>query len=122
MNVSVKVDLDKSTLRKLEIAPREILYEVASETLKGSINYTPLSRNKGAGTLRAGNSAYGVKVHTERDISIGNDVDYAVYVWNMNDSTTHWTTSGTHSAWYGRYYTENATRLITEAINKKGLK
>ena len=41
MNVSVKVDLDKSTLRKLEIAPREILYEVASETLKGSINNTP---------------------------------------------------------------------------------
>lgn len=122
MNVSVKVDLDKSTLRKLEIAPREILYEVASETLKGSINYTPLSRNKGAGTLRAGNNAYGVKVHTDRDISIGNDVDYAVYVWNMNDSTTHWTTSGTHSAWYERYFTENSTRLITEAINKKGLK
>lgn len=102
MELGVDIEFDDKTLQYLKNFPSKFLYSMARQTLEFGYTTIPLSDSENRGRLRSSSLSYGVKQHSELDYSIGSQTDYAVYVWNMNNETTKWTTSGTGSEWYAR--------------------
>lgn len=120
MEVSCKLDWDKKTKKGLERIPKEILVAVAKQTLDMSIPMIPMSNTKGhSGTLRRSSGRGESGVHLTSDgCYIGSFTNYASSVWKMNDTTTNWTTPGTHSQWFARTLKRNGTTIINNAINQ----
>lgn len=119
--VGVELILDQSAVQKIKNLPDKCLYEIARRTLDFSINYIPKSNIVGhAGTLRKASFSNGVR-GSNGDYYISSEsptTPYASRVWNLPDATTHWTTPGTHSAWFD--YTIKSFRysIVNQAIDK----
>ena len=113
MDVSYEFKWNQKTKKGLEELPDEILYKIGSLTLAFSVPMIPkktktMMRETVANGVRGGNGDYYLK----------SSPGYASYVWNMNDSTTHWTTPGTHSQWFARTLKRNGATIIDNAINQ----
>lgn len=115
--MKVTTKFNKQTFKKLSLYPDNVLYKVARMTLDVAYPHIPLSRNVNNGRLRSSSMAYGVKNHGNHDFSIGSDTGYAVYVWNMNNTTTNWTTPNTESQWYKNEFKKKGQSIIQNAVN-----
>ena len=115
--MNAKVKLNQKTFDKIQNAPDQIVYSVASNTLHRSYPTIPMSNEKNKGQLRRSSMAYGVK-GSKATYKIGSDTYYAKYVWVMNNATTHWTTPGTGSQWYINYLKKHGKQLIAESIKE----
>lgn len=122
MEVKAIFEPNLATEKKLNELPNQILYSVARETLDMSYPSIPMSvGRKTSGALRTSSVANGVR-SCPGGYYIGSFTDYASYVWQMNDSTTNWTTPGTHSQWYARTLQKNGRTIIDIAISRNKLK
>ena len=113
MQVSYQVKWDNKVKNGLNEIPNDILYMIAKLTLAFSVATIPKDTNK----LRATSVSGGVR-SCPGGYYIGSFTDYASSVWKMNDSTTNWTTSGTHSQWYARTLKEKGKVITDNAINQ----
>ena len=101
--------------------PDKIVYQIASMTLDMSYTTIPLSNRKGRGKLRQTSKAAGVR-GSNKDYYIGSYTNYAKYVWVMPDESTHWSTPGTHSKWYKRYWEQTGKNIINTVVERNKLK
>lgn len=113
MLVSYQLKWDNKVKNGLNEIPNDILYMIAKQTLAFSVATIPKDTNK----LRATSVAGGVR-SCPGGFYIGSFTDYASSVWKMNDSTTNWTTPGTHSQWYARTLKEKGKVITDNAINQ----
>ena len=120
MEVIAKFEPNVLTENKLKRIPDEVLFSIAKQTLDFSIPHIPMSNEKNhSGTLRrtSGRGANGVH-ECLGGYFIGSYTDYASHVWTMNDSTTNWTTSDTHSQWYAWTLKRYGKVIIENAVNE----
>ena len=118
MDVTFEVKWNDKTLNSLKRIPDEVLYNVARQTLDMSVNIIPKSVGKAtSGNLRR-TSLIGAVRGGNGDYYIGSYTNYAKRVWNMNDTTTNWSTPNTHSQWYARTLKNYGSVIINNAINK----
>lgn len=120
MNVDVNIALNQKTFRKLNVMPSKFVYSVARQTLERSYPTIPLSKNVNNGRLRTSSMAYGVK-GSGTTYTIGSQTSYAKYVWNMNNSTTNWSTPGTSSEWYTNFFKKNGKSIMANAMQESRL-
>lgn len=118
MEITYTLEWDKRTKNGLNRIPNDILYVVAKQTLDMSQPIIPKSDIPNhSGTLRRSTASGGVR-GGNGDYYIGSYTNYASYVWSLNDSTTNWTTPGTHSQWFSRVLKSYGNVIINNAINK----
>lgn len=101
--------------------PDKIMYQVASMVLDLSYTTIPLSNRKGRGKLRQTSKAAGVR-GSDKEYYIGSYTDYAKYVWVMPNESTHWSTPGTNSEWYKRYWNKSGQSIISTVLERNKLK
>lgn len=120
MQVSCKLEWNKQTRNGLDRIPDEILYAIARQTLDFSIPIIPMSDTPNhRGTLRRSSGRGMSGVHKTFDgCYIGSFTNYASSVWKMNDTTTQWTTPGTHSQWFARTLKKSGTTIVDNAISQ----
>ena len=97
--------------------PDRIMYEIASMTLDMSFTGIPLGKT---GNLRKTSKAAGVRGQNG-NYYIGSYTNYAKYVWDMPEST-NWTTPGTNSQWYKRYWQKHGKSISKNVIERNKLK
>lgn len=118
MNVTYEFKWDKKAENGLNNIPNDILYSIAKQVLDMSQPIIPKSNIPNhRGTLRRATASGGVR-GGNGDYYIGSYTNYASSVWKMNDSTTHWTTPGTHSQWFARTLKQNGAVITNNAINQ----
>lgn len=118
MDVTFEFQWNNKTLNGLNKIPDDILYTIARQTLDMSVNIIPKSVGKAtSGNLRR-TSLIGAVRGGNGDYYIGSYTRYAKRVWNMNDTTTNWSTPNTHSQWYARTLKTNGKLILDNAINK----
>lgn len=101
----------------LEEFPDKIVYTIASMTLDMSYTTIPLGET---GNLRKTSKSAGVR-GSNKDYYIGSYTNYAKFVWLMPEST-NWTTPGTDSQWYKRYWEKHKTMIVKNALERNKLK
>ena len=101
--------------------PDKVVYQIARMTLDLSYTTIPLSKRKNAGKLRQSSTNAGVR-GSNKKYYIGSYTDYAKYVWVMPDESTHWSTPGTHSKWYKRYWEKTGKNIINTVVERNKLK
>lgn len=120
IKVTQEVKIDNFLEKNIHNFKDKVIYSVARQTLDMSYNTIPLSNNVNSGRLRSSSLAYGVQggngVYT-----IGSTTSYAAYVWKMNNDTTNWTTAGTGSEWYTRYFKTHGNSIVAQAIEENRL-
>ena len=97
------------------------MYDIAKITLDTAYERTPLATYKDRGKLRNSSEIYGIKKENT-GYSIGNDISYAKYVYNMNDSTTHWSEPGTGSQWYKKVWQKQGKSITSQAVERNKLR
>jgi len=105
----------------LNVYPDTIVYQVARMTLDMSYTTIPLSNRKNAGQLRRTSMAAGVR-GSNKNYYIGSYTDYAKYVWKMPNESTNWSTPGTNSQWYLRYWNKSGKSVINTVLERNKLK
>lgn len=118
MDYEVEFKPNPKVERGLKEIPDDILYSIARQTL--DMSYTTIPKSVGhetSGKLRNKSLEKGVR-GSHQDYYIGSYTDYAIYVWNMNDATTKWTTPNTHSQWYTRTLKKSGQTIINNAITR----
>lgn len=113
---------NNGALKKIQKNNDKIIYDFARTTLDKSYKTIPLSANVNNGRLRQSSMAYGVKSEGDLKYSIASTTSYAERVWNFNDSTTNWTTSGTHSKWYLYTLKTQGKTMLNEVLGRNKLK
>ena len=48
--------------------------------------------------------------------------DYAKYVWQMPNESTNWSTPGTASEWYKRYWNKSGKSVVNTVLERNKLK
>ena len=119
--VSAKFSWNKQTKQLLENAPDKIMYAIATQTLDKTVPIIPKSTKKNGGTMRVSTRSYGARKATKLGYHLCSKTNYAVYPYEMNDSTTNWSTPGTHSKWFDRTWDEQHETIIKSAIDKNKL-
>ena len=98
----------------------KVSYAVARMTLDYTKPHIPMSRGKAtSGQLRRSTSAYGVR-GSNGNYSIGTITSYAKYVYNMDNSTTNWTTPNTNSRWFHQTFKKYNEKFFKDAISRYG--
>ena len=120
-DVDIEYTIDKSMYQNLEKFVDNVIYSVARETLDKSYNTIPLSNRTNSGRLRSSSLAYGAQKLGTAYYQIGSTTSYAAYVWKMNNETTNWTTAGTGSEWYTRYFKIHGNSIVANAIKENKL-
>lgn len=120
VQIEEEFKIEKDLYKNLDKFVDGVIYSVARETLDRSYPTIPLSNNVNRGRLRASSLAYGVQ-GADATYTIGSIVDYAAYVWKMDNNTTNWTTPGTGSEWYIRYFRIYGKGTVTQAIEENRL-
>ena len=118
MEIEAKFEKNILTEKKIKKIPNEILFSVAKQTLDFTIPIIPMSVGKAtSGTLRRTSVQGGVRT-CEGGYFIGSFTDYASRVWNLDDNSTNWSTTGTHSQWYARTLKEKGKVILENATNQ----
>ena len=120
-SLDLEFKIDSSLYKNINKFIDGVIYSVARETLDGSYKTIPLSNRVNSGRLRSSSLAYGVQ-GSNAEYKIGSTTSYAVYVWNMNNNTTNWTTPGTGSEWYTRFFRIYGMGIVSQAIEENKLK
>ena len=107
--------------RILNEYPDSIIYQVASMTLDMSYTSIPMSKKKDKGKLRQTSKAAGVR-GSNKDYYIGSYTDYAKYVWKMSNNDTNWSTPGTNSEWYKRFWDKSGVSVLNTVVERNKLK
>lgn len=116
--MSIEFKPNKETEKKLLGLPDRILYKCARITLDFTNPHIPMSRRKKtSGQLRRSTMIYGVR-GGNGDYTIGSVTSYAKYVYNMNNSTTNWTTKDTYSHWFHETFKKKQQLIIKNAIDQ----
>ena len=105
----------------LNVYPDTIMYQIARMTLDMSYAMIPLSNRKNAGQLRRSSMAAGVR-GSNKNYYIGSYTDYAKYVWQMPNESTNWSTPGTASEWYKRYWNKSGKSVVNTVLERNKLK
>lgn len=117
MQVVAQFEPNVKTNKALNKLPDDVLYGIARETLDMSVKFIPMSiGTKTSSNLRRTSVAGGVREDND-GYYIGSFTEYASHVWNMNDSTTNWSTPNTHSQWYARTLRLYGQVILDTAIN-----
>ena len=119
-SVDLEFNIDNSLYKKLNQFMDRVIYSVARETLDQSYKTIPLSNKVNSGRLRSSSLAYGVQ-GANAEYKIGSTTSYAKYVWVMPNNLTHWTTAGTGSEWYMRYFRIYGKGIVSQAIEENKL-
>lgn len=121
-SVSVELHLNDKTLKEIKGLPDKVMYEMARRTLDVTKIHIPMSATpRHSGTLRKTTMDMGVKGEPGDYYitSIGSPTrGYANRVYNMNDSSTNWTTPDTHSKWFEYSLKRYKEVIVNDAINK----
>ena len=119
---SVKFTWNKEAKKKLKTVDDEILYDIARMTLDRTYPTIPMSTLKNnSGRLRRSTMEYGVQ-KGDKGYTIGSNTEYASRVYQMNDSTTNWSTKGTGSKWFGKTWQKEAQIITKQAVERNMLK
>lgn len=114
---NVEVKWNEATRRFLDIVDDKIAYDVARMTLDLTYEHIPLSTKVNGGQLRLSTTAYGVR-KDEKGYSLASETNYASYVYNMNNSTTNWSTPGTNSKWFEDSWKKNGNAILKQAVER----
>lgn len=117
MKVDYKLEVNKKTDKRLRNIGDSTMKIVARTVLDMAYSRIPLSDRVNNGRLRRSAYSYGVQQNRKGMYSIGNEVGYASYVWNMGNNT-NWTTPGTSEKWYEKTLKEKGDIIIADAIRK----
>ena len=120
-SLELEFNIDKNLYKNIDKFIDGVIYSVARETLDKSYTTIPLSNRVNSGRLRSSSLAYGVQ-GGNAEYKIGSTTSYARYVWTMNNNTTNWTTPGTGSEWYTRFFKIYGRGLVSQAIEENKLK
>lgn len=120
MEVVAKFEPNLKVEQSLKRLPDEVMFAIAKETLDFSIPHIPMSNIKNhSGTLRRSSGRGESGVHkTGEGYYIGSFTDYASRVWKMDDATTNWTTSNTHSQWFAYTLKRYGKTIIDNAVKQ----
>lgn len=111
------IEYNQKTMQLLKENPKKICYGVARQFLDKTIKYIP----RKTGTMRESTSSYGVK-DIGTGYEIASDTKYAKYVYDMNNSTTNWTTTGTESQWFHTEWQRQGVSIATNVIARNEIK
>lgn len=118
MNFTVELKLNKKVENGLTKLPDDTIYKIARKTLDMSQIHIPKSAIPShAGTLRKATMSKGVR-GSNGDYYLTSATNYASRVWNLPDSTTNWTTSGTHSEWFKWTMKKYHAQIVDASINQ----
>ena len=119
MEVIATFEPNLKTEHNLEKLPGEVMYAIAKQTLDMTIPSIPMSIGlPTSGALRRTSMSAGVLSDGYNEYHIGSFTEYASHVWNLNDTTTNWTTTDTHSQWYARTLKQHGKLIIDNAVNR----
>lgn len=109
---------NKDTEKALLGMPDKVSYRIARITLDMTVPHVPMSRGKNtSGQLRRSTVVYGVR-GSNGNYSIGSQTSYAKRVYNMNNSTTNWTTPNTNSRWFHSTFERKHAIIVKNAIDQ----
>lgn len=113
----VEVKWNRTAKKEItETTPNRIVYECARRLLDMSYITIP----KDSGKMRLTSTSRGV--FTEgKGYAIGSFTDYAKFVWNLPEKRTHWSTPGTTSKWYARYWERYGESIFKNAVERNNL-
>lgn len=121
VQIEQEFKINKNLYKDIDKFVDSVVYSVARGTLDKSYHTIPLSNNVNSGRLRSSSLAYGVQ-GSNKEYRIGSTTSYASYVWVMNNNTTNWTTPGTGSEWYIRYFKIYGKGIVSQAVQENKLK
>ena len=96
--------------------PDKIIYDTARTLLDLSFNSIP----KRTGKMRMSSLSKGVQ-GSNSDYYIGSYTDYAKFVYDMPNKTK-WTTPGTNSHWFRKYWLEHGKTIFSMVVERNKLK
>lgn len=110
-NIEVSHDDEKlrSNLKSFE---DEVVYRVARITLDFTIPHIPYR----TGDLNKSSLAFGVQGQ-DMVYSLGAEVPYAEYVWNMDQDTTNWTNPRSYSRWFLTEFRNQKETILGNAVS-----
>lgn len=124
MKSNVKVKINPKTKMVLSKLPDRIVQNIALETLNKTTPTIPMSsaleRNKTRGRLRRETVAKGVQKKGKKYF-LESPTYYSIYVYNMNDTTTKWSTPNTHSEWFLRTWKKEGKTITESSVRRHKL-
>ena len=99
----------RSNLKSFE---DEVVYRVARITLDFTIPHIPYR----TGDLNKSSLAFGVQGQN-MVYSLGAEVPYAEYVWNMDQDTTNWTNPRSYSRWFLTEFRNQKETILGNAVS-----
>jgi len=118
MNYSVEVQPNKKVEMGLKKIPDEVLYKMARITLDMTQKHIPMSAlPRHSGTLMRTTMARAVR-GSNGDYYLTSPTNYATRVWSLDDSSTNWTTPGTHSKWFEWTLKKYKKQIEDNSINQ----
>lgn len=118
-NIGFKINgsENQDTKEQLKTMPDKVIRLVAQEVLDRSYSLIP----KDTKQMALSSKSKGV-TGANGNYYIGSYTKYAHSVWNMDPETTNWTEPGTTSKWYLVGWKKYRTAIMTDAVNREGIK
>ncbi len=117
MSETISLKWKSGAKEKILNAPSTIMYGVARMTLDMTYPTIPMK----SGEMRRSSMSAGVRSNNN-EYWIGSYTRYATRVYNLNDSTTNWTTPGTNSQWYKKVWNSKKNLIIDTIVEREKLK
>lgn len=117
MEVTYTFEENPEVKKAWKTLPSDFLEGVATQVLSFTTPHIPQSTGKHGGTMQRDTVAHGVR-GSDKDYYLTSGVDYASYVWVMNDDTTHWSTPNTHSQWFAYALKRYGQTIVQNAIDQ----
>lgn len=121
---SAKVVWEKKAQKELQKMPDKVIETIARETLNRTYPTIPMSSaldgNVNRGRLRRETIAKGVQKNSNT-YYLESPTYYSNYVYNMNNTTTNWSTPGTNSQWFKRTWDKQGKSIFSNAVERNKL-
>lgn len=121
-NITLKWNL--KTKKTLSMLPSRIVENIALETLNRTTPTIPMSsaleRNLTRGRLRRETVAMGVQ-NDGNIYFLESPIYYSKFVYNMNNSTTNWSTPGTQSKWFDMTWKKEGKSITNNVVERNRL-
>lgn len=123
-NSNTKLVWKKNVQKELQKMPNKVVEIVARETLNRTYPTIPMSsalnRNVNRGRLRRETIAKGVQKNSNT-YYLESPTYYSNYVYNMNNTTTNWSTPGTKSQWFSETWNKEGKSIFAKTIERNKL-
>lgn len=117
IDVKYNIKWNKSTQNLLKTTPKKMMYSTARQFLDYVIPFIP----RDTGKMRLSTLQYAVKT-VENGYRIASPTSYATDVYNMDNSTTNWTTPNTESQWFEREWQKKGSTIMLNSIARNKIK